>query len=237
MKKILAIVNTKIAFFLSWILAKEKALISFYKRDPSRSTFFDLFQKVQKEVNFLLNFNEAYQLFMDVRATANIPGDIAEVGPYMGGSSKIICEARDDDRKFYIFDTFKGLPPTDDRWDGNFHTGDFDGTSHTPDLCDFVQRYLQKYPNVYIYKGVFPETSEPIKDKIFSFVHLDVDIYSSTKQSLEFFYPRLSKGGMLISHDYENGPGVRKAFDEFFVDKPETVVQLFAGQQCLVVKQ
>jgi hypothetical protein len=66
-------------------------------------------------------------------------------------------------------------------------------------------------------------------------VNLDVDTHESTKQCLEFFYPRLSPGGILISHDYITAPGVKKAFDDFFLGKAEPVLET-AGSQCLVVK-
>jgi hypothetical protein len=45
----------------------------------------------------------------------------------------------------------------------------------------------------------------------------------------------MSPGGILLSHDYITAPGVKKAFDDFFVGKPEPVLET-AGSQCLVVK-
>jgi hypothetical protein len=45
----------------------------------------------------------------------------------------------------------------------------------------------------------------------------------------------MTTGGVILSHDYITAPGVQKAFDEFFVDKPEPVVET-AGSQCMVVK-
>lgn len=98
-----------------------------------------------------------------------------------------------------------------------------------------VTSYLKEYNKVYIYKGLFPATSDPIKDKKFSFVHLDVDTYMSTSNCLKFFYPRMERGGIIISHDYINSEGVRNAFDEFFKDKMETVIEL-SGSQCLIAK-
>ena len=74
-----------------------------------------------------------------------------------------------------------------------------------------------------------------MQDRTFSLVNLDVDTYESTKQCLLFFYNRMSTGGIIISHDYLTAPGVQKAFDEFFSDKPEPVIET-AGSQCLVVK-
>ncbi|MCP4540392.1 MAG: hypothetical protein GY832_24910 [Chloroflexi bacterium] len=59
--------------------------------------------------------------------------------------------------------------------------------------------------------GLFPKTGAFVSEKEFSFVYLDVDVYQSTKESLEFFYPRMTKGGIILSHDYQY-PGVRQAF-------------------------
>ncbi len=128
----------------------------------------------------LLN-TEAYLIYETVRKTEKIPGDVAEVGVYRGGSAKLIREA-----------TKKPL-----------HLG----------------------------------TATPVSGKRFSFVHLDVDIYESTLACLTFFYPRMTKGGCIISHDYPLGSdGVRRAFDEFFSDKPEIIIEPFATDQALVVK-
>jgi Macrocin-O-methyltransferase (TylF) len=58
----------------------------------------------------------------------------------------------------------------------------------------------------------------------------------SLTQAIEFFYPRMVAGGIMISHDYVAFPGVRQAFDEFFTDKPEPVIERI-GNQCLVTKR
>ena len=40
------------------------------------------------------------------------------------------------------------------------------------------------------------------------------DIYQPTKDSFEYFYPKLASGGIIVSDDY-NWPGARKAIDAF----------------------
>jgi hypothetical protein len=45
----------------------------------------------------------------------------------------------------------------------------------------------------------------------------------------------MTPGGIILSHDYVTAPGVKKAFDDFFEDKKEPVLET-AGSQCLVVK-
>ena len=50
-----------------------------------------------------------------------------------------------------------------------------------------------------------------------------VGIYSSYKECLEFFYPRLSDGGLLLLDEYNDPPwpGCNKAVDQFLAEKPE----------------
>jgi O-methyltransferase len=197
--------------------------------DPKRSRVIDLIRSVHTETTMILKDCEAYQIYMAVERTSKVPGDLAEVGTYRGGSAKLICEAKGD-RVLHVFDTFEGLPTLTQTDNPKvFHEGQFASS------FEEVRRFLSKYGNLHLYKGLFPGTSEPIAGKRFSFVHLDVDLYESTLACLDFFYPRMSKGGVIISHDYIDTPGVRKAFDDFFGEKPEPIIEM-SGSQCLVVK-
>lgn len=202
------------------------ALVSLNSRMPR---ILDLVRRARKEANMLLSDLDIYYIYTAVQKTEKIEGDIAEVGVYRGGSAKIIAEATK--KPIYIFDTFDGLPEVSEHDDReHFHKGDF------PTSLERVRSYLKNYSNIAFYKGLFPATAEPIKNKKFSFVHLDVDIYESTQNCLKFFYPRMSRGGVIISHDYPSSKGVKKAIDEFFSDKPEIIIELFGGGQCLIVK-
>jgi hypothetical protein len=195
----------------------------------NRKEFARQLAKIRSETELLLEDIEAYHIFMAVKRTQKVPGDIAEVGVYKGGSAKIICSAKGD-KPLHLFDTFEGLPKVDEIdmvWP--FYEGKFAAS------YEDVQNYLKNHSNVHFYKGIFPDTSDPVKDKKFSMVNLDVDCYESTKLCLEFFYSRMSPGGIILSHDYMTAPGVKKAFDDFFDGKAEPVLET-AGSQCIVVK-
>ena len=194
--------------------------------DPMRSKVIHFISKVKEERDMLLGDTEAYQIHMAVKRTGKIPGDIAEVGVYQGGSSMLICNAKND-KTLHLFDTFEGIPKVE-AIDG-FRKGQFASP------LEDTQHYLKDQTNVHFYKGIFPETAGPIEDRTFSFIHLDVDTYESTASCLEFFYPRMNSGGIIISHDYIPARGVRKAFDEFFENKKEAIIEM-SGTQCLVVK-
>jgi len=171
--------------------------------------------------------DEAYVIRNAVLATEQVPGVIAEVGVFRGGTAKVICEAKGE-RALHLFDTFQGLPSP-----GTVDEG-FEGGQYACSLTE-VKAYLAGCQNVFFHAGLFPETAAPVRDFQFSFVHLDVDLYESTRAALHFFYPRMSTGAMLISHDFVEILAVRRAFDEYFSDRAQPVLEL-SGNQCLVVK-
>lgn len=202
---------------------------TFFFDTPEHQTGLKLIREVKAENEMLLSDLEAYQILMTVQKTEKLPGEIAEVGVYKGGSAKLIRETTK--KPLHLFDTFEGLPnlsPSDDP--KNFKSGDCYAS------LEGVKEYLKKYEGISYYKGLFPGTSGPIRDKLFSFVHLDVDMYESTRDSLEFFYSRMIPGGAIISHDYPSYAGVKRAFDEFFKDKPEIIIETFGTGQALVIK-
>jgi len=192
-----------------------------------RAQDYALIRRVITETDMLLLQDEAYQVLSCARATAKIRGDIAEVGVYQGGSARLLCGELAG-RSLYLFDTFEGLPRTN-QMDSRFGTGQY-AASH-----EKVQKYLSEFSNVYIYRGLFPATARPITNKCFSFVHLDVDLYQPTRDALEFFYPRVNAGGMFLIHDYLWAEGVRQAVQEFFSARAETILEL-AGAYCGIIK-
>lgn len=212
---------------ITWLLAQRSMVAVPAAQDSYRSPDYGLIRRVASEADMLLVPDEAYQVLSCARQTAKVPGDIAEVGVYRGGSARLMCEVRGQ-RALHLFDTFEGLPATD-KLDSRFSAGQYAAS------LESVKSYLAQFPNVHMYKGLFPSTSAPVADKRFSFVHLDVDLYQPTRDSLEFFYPRLSIGGMFLIHDYLWADGVRKAVDDFFCHRPEPVLEL-AGAYCGVVK-
>lgn len=208
------------------VLAKYGAML-FFCEDPERKRAIKLTYHIKNEGSMLLNNVEACQLFMSVKSVKKIEGEVAEVGVFNGGSAKIICEAKGD-KLLHLFDTFEGLPNPDEIDAAEFHNRQYSAS------IESVKEYLREYEGVFFYKGLFPDTAAPAAHKKFSFVHLDVDLYKSTKSCLDFFYPRMNRGGVILSHDYLSAAGVTKAFDEFFEKKAEPVIPL-AGKQCLVV--
>jgi len=211
----------------TYALQQRRATILHYST-AEQNRILDLIRKIKEKNQMLLSEGEAFQLFMAVKSTEKISGDFAEVGTYRGGSARLICEAKGE-RVLHLFDTFDGLPEVGEMDSSWFHKGKYAAPLRE------VSSVVQGFKNVHIHRGIFPGTGEAIKGRSFSFIHLDVDTYESTLNSFKFFYPLVNRGGMILSHDYQSARGVRKAIDEFMVDKPETVLPL-TGEHCLIAK-
>src|SRR4051812_26651995 len=173
-----------------------------------------------------MNSDRRWMVYQLCRLTRDIPGDTAECGVFRGASSYLICLANQGlPREHHVFDSFEGLSSPGPR-DGDYWKA---GALSWP--LDAVQRELRRFPDIRYYKGWIPERFGEIAERAFSFVHVDVDLEQPTLDSVAFFYPRLSPGGILLCDDYgfTSCPGATAPIDEFFADKSEKVIALSGG--------
>jgi O-methyltransferase len=150
-----------------------------------------------------------------------VPGAFAEVGVWRGETSAFLHRIAPD-RTLYLFDTFAGFPDRD--LPPGVSDGRFRDTSE-----ESVRRRVGPSENVVLRPGYVPDTLVGLEDETFAFVLLDLDLHAPTRASLEFFYPRMSPGGYLVMHDYNNAESnwaCRRAFDEFLEGRPERLVEL-----------
>src|SRR5579864_388760 len=99
-----------------------------------------------------------YILYQLAKHASVLPGHVAEVGVYKGGSATILSRifASQTQKFVHLFDTFSGMPATDPTID--LHSaGDFADTS-----LEAVQRNLQGCRNLRFYPGFFPDTAPPV---------------------------------------------------------------------------
>jgi hypothetical protein len=209
-------------FFHRLAFRLELLLLAGYRKDDE---IIDLIRRVWKESDLSVTAGEAFLVHSLAQRQRGVPGEMAEVGVYRGGTAKLICEAKGDGA-LHLFDTFAGLPSPDLEDEGFFTEGWYAGR------LERVEAYLAAYENVHFYAGEFSETAMEVDGTRFSFVHLDVDLYRSMKEALAFFYPRLARGGVILGHDYQL-PGVRSAVEETFDAMEGRVVEL-ANSQFLV---
>lgn len=160
-----------------------------------------------------------------------IEGSIVECGVWKGGSMMLMIETlklHHEMRRVYLYDTFAGMPQPDEvdkkasgmRAFEKWHTLQRQGynewcyssldevknniamTGYDPDLVHYIE-------------GKVEETIPIVLPEKIAVLRLDTDWYSSTRHELEYLFPLLTTGGVLIIDDYGSWQGARKAVDEF----------------------
>ena len=200
---------------------------------PDSDMNFHLFPELQELGEVWVKKNERrnagdlprlYALVLNIRhlLEEEIPGDFAELGVWRGNSAAVLAHyARKSNRTTFLFDTFEGFDQRDLKGLDREHGMEFEDT-----FLPAVKQVVGEGDVVYI-PGYFPESLPPgLTSRQFSLVHLDCDLYEPIKAGMEFFFPRLAPGGIMIVHDYANPhwKGVGKAVNEFLAPRPERPV-------------
>lgn len=166
---------------------------------------------------------------------SGVPGAFVELGCFVGETAAMIQKINHDEgqppRPLHLYDSF-AVPfylnrPVRDVLEENFRT--------------------RGLPLPVIHAGTFDETLPDALPDTIAFAHIDCGFggdpeshAAMVRQCLGHVYPRLSTGAALVLMDYaiperwpravDVNPGVRRAADAFFADRPEAVRLLYAGE-------
>ena len=176
-----------------------------------------------KDTDNPLRRNRHYLLSNLIKIAPIEKGDIAECGCWKGLSSSIIAsELKNKNFKnnFYIFDSFEGLSKFNDFdfRENNKNIEEDKIRKHFASSIETVKANLSEFDKfIYFFKGWIPKRFHEVKDNKFSFVHIDLDLYEPTKDSLDFFGEKIIKGGIILLDDYGSldFPGAKLATDNF----------------------
>jgi O-methyltransferase len=153
--------------------------------------------------NTLVDRYRCYELWQLVGEMTKIEnGDLIEIGTWRGGTGALIgrkCQIERIPGVLYLCDTFAGVVkagPLDATYFGGEHA---DTTKQAVlDLIDSLG-----LDRVRILQGTFPdESAAPLADARFRFCHIDVDVYESAKEIVDWIWPRLVPGGIIVYDDY-----------------------------------
>jgi predicted O-methyltransferase YrrM len=159
-------------------------------------------------------------------ASAAASGEVVECGCFQGLSSSVMCRFLRlwnpgfSGAGYHIFDSFQGLsePTLDDdipdAWANASSLRLMTRRGNFAASLDQVQANLHDFPDIAYHPGWIPLSFGGLPDVRYRFVHVDVDLYDPTLDAFRYFYPRLARGGILVSDDY-SWPGARTAIDEF----------------------
>lgn len=171
-----------------------------------------------------------------VRQFRRVQGCVVECGAWKGGMVAGIAQVLGP-RKYYLFDSFEGLP----------EPADINGErvlewyrSNTLDSCKVDESFAHeamKGTDYEIVKGWFSDTLPAFKEKI-AVLRLDCDWYSSITECLNFLYEHVVVGGLIIVDDYYVWDGCSKAVHDFLsANKLVDKIRQYDGLVCYFIKR
>jgi len=156
----------------------------------------------------------------------DLEGLVAECGCFLGLSSFMLCSTLKrhnpafDGAGYQIYDSFQGLSDPQPQDTAPPESGECAPSSANVRRGKFaasledVRRALAPFPRIEYFPGWIPVAFPATRQHRYRFVHVDVDLYEPTKQSFEYFWPRLAPRGVIVCDDY-NWPGAKRAVGEF----------------------
>jgi O-methyltransferase len=166
-----------------------------------------------------------------------LPGDFVECGTNTGIMSLAICHYIDFNqtgKKFYLFDTFCGIPDEQVLPEEEAHT--MAQNRHYQECFDRAARNFMPFPNAILVRGRVPDTlkNQPIKKVCY--LMLDMNIMVPERAALEHFWDKIVPGGIVLFDDYGWSGYIaqKKAHDAFAASKGVEILNLPTGQGMLI---
>ena len=167
--------------------------------DPRFAT---LYNRVRP--NTMVDKMRCYELCQLVEQTSPVQGDILEVGVWRGGTGALLCAYSNlvpelQRARVYMADTFAGVVKAGER-DPYYRGGEHADSSAAQVRALLHDMGLNNYT---LLEGVFPEeTAQHIGESAIRFCHIDVDVYQSAKDIIDWVWPRVPRGGIVVFDDY-----------------------------------
>ena len=200
----------------------DEDFVTLHKRCLERTgtgvTPFNVFQRFQTRlalVNYFL-------------ATLPVPGARAECGAYRGATALLLCHAwrsRQPDFNgagFCLIDSFSGTSASVDQdlipvrsAGGATRREPFFPVGQSDTSEDEVRRHFTDFPKVELCAGWIPQVFSSLRERDWAFVRLDLTLFEPTLAALDYFYPRLNEGGVMVCDGSIFCPGAEKAWEQF----------------------
>ena len=198
-------------------------------------TFTDLYFRCLEDTGTVVTPFNVFQRFQTrcdlVRyflATLSVPGARVECGAYRGATALLLCRTLRAEQpsfsgdEFFLIDSFSGTSDSTEadyiavrETSGAVRMQPFFPPGKTDVKAEDVRSYFRDFPAAQILEGWIPDVFKALPAAAWAFVHLDLTLYEPTLAALDYFYGKLSSGGVLIVDGSVFCPGAQKAVERF----------------------
>lgn len=177
-------------------------------------------------------YTEPFRRIVEYTNLCHVKGDICEFGTYNGFTARLFAELMQqykDNRVLYLYDSWEGFPEPkgNDKACKEVIEGYWKKGDCAPPLGGDTPMRIKQILGFFIpgkiktVQGFYEHTLQKLENlpEQISILHIDCDLYESTKIVLEKTQYRLSPGAVILFDDFNNNLannnfGERKAFKE-----------------------
>lgn len=174
----------------------------------------------------------------------NVEGDVIECGVWKGGMSAGIAEMLGNERKYFLFDSFEGLPEVKEidgiaakEWQKNITGEEYYDNCNAP--IEYADKAMKESKTDFkLIKGWFKDTlpKHNFENKI-ALLRLDGDWYDSTMECLKYIYPYIAENGLILIDDYYTWDGCSKAVHDYLSEIKSISRIRNTGAVCYIIKK
>lgn len=176
---------------------------------------------LRKYSDFTMIPRVLYKENLYIASKVKVRGDVVECGSWRGGMVAGIAELLGNNRTYFLYDSFEGLPPAKDidganaiAWQKDT-TGIYYFDNCTADIKDAEKAMKLARVPFQCVKGWFQDTVPKNSVGQIALLRLDGDWYDSTMVCLKYFYPKVATGGIIIIDDYSAWDGCSRAVHDY----------------------
>lgn len=185
----------------------------------------------------LVDKYRCFELWQLVAESAKLQGALIEVGVWRGGTGALIAKSAELNGikdTLYLCDTFEGVVKAGIK-DSQYKGGEHANTSR--EIAEELVFQKLKINNIKVLQGIFPdETAKLVHEDMFRFCHIDVDVYQSAKDIIDWIWPKMVIGGIIVYDDYgfKTCDGITKFVNEERVNKDRLVIHNLNGHAIVI---
>lgn len=241
----------------------DQAIAFFLKKDHSSFFWGDRLLSLDKSLGFLSDpvFSESFKkiygnhkydqyesphsvawrlhtLCWAAQETLYLSGDLVECGTFKGDFAWVVNQVVKPGvlgKKFYLYDSFEGFAPSDQSVDPTY--AEFANPIYRETgIFDSVKKRFVHDSHVIVTRGFLPEAVNKTSPNKVCFLHMDLNSPAAELSTLEYFWPRIVPGGIIIFDDYgwKTFSKQKDYEDRFAKDRGQSILELPTGQGLLL---
>ena len=167
---------------------------------------------------------------------SGLDGDFVECGVNTGILSLAAMNWIDfdkmPDRKWWLLDTYCGLDEAQQETEEDKKRAHAVNEKMYFECYDLAKNNFSKYKNAVLVKGVIPETLVQVAADKIAYLSIDLNYYLPEIAAGEYFWEKLTKGGIIILDDYAflGYERQNKEWNKFAKEKDVQILTLPTGQ-------